>query len=87
MGRDQAVSPPSFVTAAGTPVSVEGRFGRGLRFDGKAALRADGPGFSDAAGSLACWLRLPDGLVLEFIQAVPARAVHDALAVNARQAE
>ena len=33
------------------------------------------------------WLRLPDGLALEFIQAVPARAVHDALAVNARQAE
>ncbi len=33
------------------------------------------------------WLRLPDGLALEFIQAVPARAVHDALAVNARQSE
>jgi len=33
------------------------------------------------------WLRMPDGLALEFIQAVPARAVHDALAVNARQAE
>ncbi|MEH3023720.1 MAG: VOC family protein [Pseudomonas oryzihabitans] len=33
------------------------------------------------------WLRLPDGLALEFIQAVPARAVHEALAVNARQTE
>lgn len=33
------------------------------------------------------WLRLPDGLALEFIQAVPASAVHDALAVNARQTE
>ncbi|MGE0313658.1 MAG: VOC family protein [Lautropia sp.] len=30
------------------------------------------------------WLRLPDGLVLELIQAQPAAAVAQALAVNAR---
>lgn len=30
------------------------------------------------------WLKLPDGLAVEFIQACPAQAVHDALAVNAR---
>ena len=30
------------------------------------------------------WLRLPDGLVLELIQAEPAAAVAQALAVNAR---
>lgn len=30
------------------------------------------------------WLRLPDGLAIEFIQAKPARAVAEALAVNPR---
>lgn len=30
------------------------------------------------------WLRLPDGLAVEFIQASPASAVAEALAVNAR---
>ena len=30
------------------------------------------------------WLRLPDGLVVELIQASPARAVSDILAINAR---
>ncbi|MFF7710266.1 VOC family protein [Pseudomonas sp. NPDC007930] len=33
------------------------------------------------------WLRLPDGLAVEFIQASPATAVHQALAVNARVTE
>jgi len=61
MGRDRALAPPSSVAASGTPATVEGRFGRALRFDGKAALRAEAPGFSDAAGSLECWARLPEG--------------------------
>lgn len=33
------------------------------------------------------WLKLPDGLVVEFIQAMPASAVREALAVNARLPE
>lgn len=33
------------------------------------------------------WLRLPDGLAVEFIQACPASAVRELLAVNARAPE
>jgi len=61
LGRDRAVPPPSPVAAFGAPAAVEGRFGQARRFDGKAALRADRIGFSDAAGSLECWVRLPEG--------------------------
>ncbi|NIF29071.1 VOC family protein [Pantoea sp. Tr-811] len=31
------------------------------------------------------WLRLPDGLAVEFIQALPAASVHQALAIDPRQ--
>lgn len=60
MGNDLLRPVPSPVTAHGTPKPVDGRFGRALRFDGKSALRVSSPGFSDTAGSLECWVRLPE---------------------------
>lgn len=61
LGRDRDTPPPPAAVASGAPTVVEGRFGRALRFDGRAALRADRAGFDDAAGSLECWVRLPEG--------------------------
>ena len=59
MGNDRDRPVPSPVTVHGRPQSVVGRFGRALHFEGQAGLRVSSPGFSDAAGTMACWVRLP----------------------------
>jgi hypothetical protein len=60
MGHDLDRPVPSPVAVHGAPATVDGRFGRALRFDGQSALRVSSPGFDDSAGSLSCWVRLPD---------------------------
>ena len=83
LGGMQFMSDPEFA-------GPEGRLGHlGMMCEDLPAALARARGFEgvEAMSQGDNWLRLPDGLAVEFIQASPASAVREALAVNARVSE
>ena len=69
MGHDKEGSISIGATTYGTPVWVSGKFGNALQFDGASCDRMSKAGFTDAAGTMECWVRFsgssnPGGTIL-----------------------